>query len=244
MTGASDLSADEIRVFSGGAPQHVLQTLAPEFEMATGQKVSFTFALVTAIQQKLAAGEKADIVMLPAPLLSAVENELPFARDSRATIARVGIGIIAPKAATRPDIGSADAVRSALLAARAVAFPDPTTPSGGHLSRMLDQLGIAGEVRPKVVDKAAIHGGGELVAKGEADLGLYLLSEVNRIDGVAVVGLLPAALQSYVVYAAAIPAGSTSIAAATAFIRFVTNPSRRSQWQAAGFELVTGTESP
>lgn len=236
------MSADSIRVFSGGAPQHVLQSLAPEFEKATGNRVSFTFALVTAIQQKLAAGEKADIVMLPAPLLSAVEKGLPFEKDSRVTMARVGIGVIAPKMATRPDIGSADSVRAALLDARALAFPDPTTPSGGHLSRMLDQLGIADTTRMKVVNKAAIHGGGELVAKGEADLGLYLLSEVNRIDGVAVVGLLPSALQSYVVYAAAVPAGSPNTAEAMAFIRFVTDPSRRARWEAAGFELVPASQ--
>ncbi len=236
------MSADEIRVFSGGAPQHVLQTLAPEFEKVTGHKLTFTFALVTAIQQKLAAGEMADIVMLPAPLLSAVEKGLPFEKDSQTTIARVGIGVIAPKTATRPDIGSADAVRSALLAARALAFPDPTTPSGGHLARMLEQLGIADKVRPKVVNKAAIHGGGELVATGAADLGLYLLSEVNRIEGVCVVGLLPPAVQSYVVYAAAIPVGSPSAAGAAAFIRYVTDPSRRSRWEAAGFDLVAESE--
>jgi len=229
-------------VFSGGAPQHVLQTLAPEFERATGHKLSFTFALVTTIQKKLAAGEKADIVMLPAPLLAAVEEGLPFENDSRTTIARVGIGVIAPKNAKRPDISNADSVRAALLDARALAFPDPTTPSGGHLSRMLDQLGIADQVRPKIVNKAAIHGGGDFVAKGEADLGLYLLSEVNRIDGVAVVGLLPPALQSYVVYGAAIPGGSLSAGGAMEFISYITDASRRSRWEVAGFELLVDAE--
>lgn len=238
MIGALAVSADEIRVFSGGAPQQVLQALAPAFERSTGHKVAFTFALVTAIQQKLAAGEKADIVMLPAPLLSAVEKALPFAKDSRATIARVGIGIIAPRAAKRIDISTSDAVRAALLDARAMAFPDPTTPSGGHLLRMLDQLGIGEKVRPRVINKAAINGGGELVARGEADLGLYLLSEVNRIDGITVVGLLPPALQSYVDYAAAIPSDSPHVSSSMAFIRFVTDPSRWRQWQAAGFELA------
>ena len=236
--GASAVSADEIRVFSGGAPQHVLQSLAPEFEKATGHKLDFTFALVTAIQQKLAVGEKADIVMLPAPLLSVVEKALPFETGSRTSIARVGIGVIGPSSAKHVGISTADAVRTALLDARAVAFPDPSTPSGGHLARMLDQLGIAEKVRPKIINKAAIHGGGDLVAKGEADLGFYLLSEVNRIPGITVMGLLPPALQSYVEYAAAIPAGSAHLSGAKSLIRFLTDPSRRSQWLASGFELA------
>ncbi len=168
--GAAPAGAADIRVFSGGAPQAVLRSLAPEFEKATGHRIAFTFDLVTAIQKKLAAGEKADVILLPIPLLAATEKTLPLSAVGRRKLARVGIGVIAREGGARPDISTADAVRRVLLDARSVAFPDPSTPSGSHLARMLAQLGIAGAMQAKLVYKGAIRGGGELVAKARSTL--------------------------------------------------------------------------
>ena len=125
-----------------------------------------------------------------------------------------------------------------LLEARSVAFPDPGTPSGSHLARVIAQLGISAAMQPKLIHKGAIRGGGELVANGEADVGLYLVSEVQTIKGVSVAGLLPPALQSFVVYSAAIPAYNATPDAALSFIRFVSEPGKGERWKAAGFELV------
>ena len=195
--GAGPAAAADIRVFSGGAPQSVLRGLAPEFEKSTGHRVEFTFALVTAIQQKLAAGEKADLILLPVPLLAATEKTLRFSTEGRMVLARVGIGVITRQGNTLPDISTADAVRKMLLEARSVAFSDPSTPTGSHLARVIAQLGIADAMRPKLISKGAISGGGELVANGEADVGLYLVSEVQTIKGVSVIGLLPPAAAKF-----------------------------------------------
>ena len=78
------LSAAELRVYSGGAPQETLKLLAPEFEKASGHRVAFTFAVVGAIQQRLEAGEKAGVVLLPAPLIDALEKAGKIRPDSRA----------------------------------------------------------------------------------------------------------------------------------------------------------------
>src|SRR5260221_313085 len=169
----------EIRVFSGGAPQAALQHLAPEFERVTGHRLRFTFQRVTEIQRKLAAGGKADVILLPVPLIAATEKNLPLRSEGRIVLARLGIGAIVRQGTTPPDISTAEAVRKMLLGARAIAWADPSTPVGGHLDRTIAQLGIAHEVRPKLIIKAAIHGGAELVAKGDADFGLYLVSEVQ-----------------------------------------------------------------
>jgi molybdate transport system substrate-binding protein len=83
---------------------------------------------------------------------------------------------------------------------------------------MIEQLGIADEVRPKVIAKAPIHGGADLVATGEADVGLYLVSEVQAVENTKLVGLLPAALQRFIVYGTAIPAYNTTPEAALAFV--------------------------
>jgi molybdate transport system substrate-binding protein len=232
--------ADDIRVYSGGAPQIPLRAMTPEFEQATGHKVHFTFALVTVIQQKLANGEKADVILLPVPLIAATERTMPLRTEGRSALARVGIAVIIPEGATRPDISTADAVKTLLLNARKIAIPEPSTPSGGHLARIIEQLGLAEMLKPKLIVKAAIDGGGELVAKGEADVGFYLLSEVQSIKGIGVAGLMPGPLQSFVGYGSAIPASNTTPDAALAFIKYVSDASRKERWRDAGFELVAG----
>jgi len=238
LLASGNASSADIRVFSGGAPQAALQRLAPEFERATGHHLEFTFQLVTEIQRKLAAGERADVILLPVPLIAATEKTLPLRNEGRIVLARVGIGVIVRHGATLPDISTAEAVRRLLLNARAIAWSDPGTPVGGHLDRTIAQLGIADEVRPKLIIKAAIHGGADLVAKGEADFGVYLVSEVRTAKGVTLVGLLPPPFQSFVVYGAAVPANSAVPEAALAFVKFISDPTKSERWKAAGFELV------
>lgn len=239
LTATANLAvAADIRVYSGGAPQLALRAMAPDFEKATGHRLQFTFALVTEIQQKLAAGEKADLILLPVQLIAAVEKTLPLRAEGRAVIGRVGMGVIVRQGAARPDISTSDAVRKLLLDARSVAFPEPGTPGGAHLAGMISQLGIADTIRPKLVIRAAIHGGGELVAKGDADVGMYPLSEVQSIKGIEVAGLLPSALQMFVVYGSAVPTDNNSPEPAAAFVKFVSDPSRASVWKAAGFEAT------
>jgi molybdate transport system substrate-binding protein len=234
----SPVIADEIRVYSGGAPQQVLRTLTPEFEQSTGHKVSYTFALVTVIQDKLAAGEKADLILLPVPLIAATGNTLSLRPDGRMALARVGIGAIVREGATKPDLSNPENVKTLLLNAQKIAFPEPNTPSGAHLQRVLDALGVAEAVRPKLQIKAAINGGAQLVANGDADVGMYLLSEVQGKKGISVVGLLPAPLQSFVVYGAAIPSSNPSPDAAMALLKFITDPAKSDAWQTGGFEII------
>jgi ABC-type molybdate transport system substrate-binding protein len=170
-------------------------------------------------------------------LIAATEKSLPLRTEGRAVIARVGVGVIVREGAPRPDISTPDATRKLLLDARSVALPDPITPSGAHLERMVSQFGIANELRPKTIVKAAIHGGGELVAKGDAEVGIYLLSEVQSLKGIEVVGLLPAELQNFVVYGSAVPGYNESPELAAAFVKFATDPSKGAIWKAAGSNL-------
>jgi molybdate transport system substrate-binding protein len=230
--------ADEIRVLSGGAPQVALRVLSADFEKETGHRVTFTFGLVTAIQQRLAVGEQADLILLPMPLLVVAEKTTPLRAEGRGTLARVGIAAIVTDGAVAQDISSEDSVRKLLSGARKVALPEPSTPSGAHMEKVLEQLGIAESIKPKSIIRAAIDGGGELVAKGEADLGFYLLSEVQSIKGIAVVGLLPAKLQSFVVYGTAIPVSNATPTAALELVKYISHSARGDQWKGAGFELL------
>ena len=226
-TSVTPLSAAELRVYSGGAPQETLKLLAPEFEKATGHRVAFTFAVVGAIQQRLEAGEKADVVLLPAPLIDALEKKGKIRPDSRSLLARVGIAVVVGADAPKPDVSTPEALRAALTQARSITHADPqATPGGRHIAALLKQWDITETPQRRI-------------ANGEVDIGLYLLSEVLTVKGVAVAGMLPPALQNYIVYAGAVLADSPAPEAAAEFIRFVADPSRVPQWKTTGFESVS-----
>jgi molybdate transport system substrate-binding protein len=234
---ATAANADEIRVLSGGGARGALRAVIPEFERATGHKVHSTFAHVSVVQQKLAAGEKADLIFLPVPLIARVE--MPLRSEGRLALARVGIAVIIRKGTTAPDISTPDAVRKMLVNAQSIEFPPANGPVGSHLARVIEKLGIAEAVKPKLVIKAAIDGGAQLVADGKADLAMQLLSEVQSADGITVVGMLPPDLQNFVVYGSAIPATNEKPEAALAFVKFLSEPNKKDVWKAAGFEMIT-----
>ena len=238
---ATQLLAADLRVISGGGAQGVLRMLAPQFESATGNKVELNFAVVGAVQQRLMAGEKADVVLLSVPRLDALEKAGGFRAQSRTVIGRVAIGVVVREGASAPDISTPDAVRKMLVDARSVAFPDPKlTTSGRHLMRMFAQIGIADDMQPKITFRNAIDGGVTLVRDGQVEIGLFLVSEVLPVKGVTLAGALPPALQDYVVYGAAVAAESSASDAALQFVRFLSDPAAREYWKAAGFELPSG----
>lgn len=230
--------AEEIRVFSGGAPQETLQALAPAFEKQSGHRLKFTFAHVSVIQKRLTAGEQADVILLPAPLLANTEKTVPLKPEGRTVLARIGIGVVTREGGKRPDISTVDGIRRMLQEARAIAVPRPEGITGSHLMQMMTRLGIADEVRPKLRHQAAVERGAEQVARGDADVGLYLASEVLSVKGITLVGLLPADLQNYVVYGVALPAYNAKPEAALTFVRFMSDTTTAELWKKTGFELV------
>src|SRR5882724_7521001 len=96
--------AAEIRVLSGGAPQQALAVLVPQFEQQTGHKMTFTFAVISALQQRIAAGEKTDLVLLPVPVIDKLVTEEKLKAEGRAALGRVGIAVIVREGAVKPDI--------------------------------------------------------------------------------------------------------------------------------------------
>jgi molybdate transport system substrate-binding protein len=237
------VGAAEIRVYSGGAPQAALILFSAEFEQATGHKLAFTFGVVGAIREKLAAGEKADLILLPVPMIDAMDKAAALRPESRTVLARVGIGVVVRQGAALPNISGPEPVRKTLLDARSIAYPDPkVTPSGAHLTRVLAQLGITEAVRSKTTLRNAIDGGVALIANGDVEVGMFLVSETLPVKGVTLVGLLPSELQSFVVYAGAVAVDSRSPDPALSFVRLLSNAAKGDHWKAAGFEPLSGVK--
>jgi len=233
--GSVALAAD-IRVMSGGAPKEVLAVLTPQFEKQTGHKVHFTYIVISAMQQKLAAGETPDMVLMPAPALAAQAKGGVMREAPQTRLGTVSVSLVVREGAPKPDIATTDQFRRAMLEAKSVVHANPTaTPSGAHLAKVWETLGIADAMKPKVRFSNALDGGVAAIAAGEAEIGLYPLSEVISEKGVTVVGLIPPEIQLNTIYAAGVLAANAAPEPALAFIRFLADPSNAGHWKEAGF---------
>jgi molybdate transport system substrate-binding protein len=227
----------EISIYSGGAPKEALAVLTPQFEQRTGHKITYRYAVISELQKLLAIGETPDMVIMPVPALDVLHKSNLIRGAPLAVFGSVGIGVIVRAGAPHPDISTPDHFKAALTGARAIVHAHPNaTPSGAHLAKVAQQLGIEGELRDKLSYSNALDGGVERITRGEADIGIYPVSEVIAVKGVTLVGLLPPALQSLIIYGAGVLTKSAAPDPAAAFIAFLTDPAHQSVWIRAGFE--------
>ena len=227
----------DIHVMTGGAPKEVLTVLVPEFEKKTGHKVHLTYIVISAMQQKLSAGEKPDMVLMPAPALEAQAKAGVMRNEPRPNLGIVSVGLVVREGAAKPDISTLDNFKEAMLGAKSVVHANPAaTPSGGHLAKVWERLGIADDMKPKLSFSNALDGGVAAIAKGEAEIGLYPLSEVISEKGVTSVGLIPQEVQLNTIYATGVLSKAASSEAAIAFVKFLADPANAHVWKHAGFE--------
>jgi molybdate transport system substrate-binding protein len=138
---------------------------------------------------------------------------------------------------TKLDLSTVETTRKALLDAKAITYSDSSTGglSGPNAQKVLANLGVADAVKGKT--KLAANGQ-ELIARGEVDLGLFNVSEIPRAKGVALAGPVPAAVQVYINYDAAVPATNAAPDAALALVKYFTRSASRPTWDKAGLEVV------
>jgi molybdate transport system substrate-binding protein len=226
----------DILVFSGGAPKIVFNELTPEFERAHGHKVTYAFAVTRLLDDRLTA-EKPDVLVLPVDVLDGYQKKGVVRADHRGVLGLLGITAIVKKGAPLPDLSSVEKTREAMLDSRQLAMATPgVTPSGTHMGKVLEQLGIADALKSKLIHRPALEGGVELVESGEAELGFYPKSEVIGFAGLSVAGPLPADIQLTTIYGAAVTTLGKSPDAAAAFIAFMTESRHRAAWSAGGFD--------
>jgi molybdate transport system substrate-binding protein len=233
-------NAADIRVFSSGAPAAAAKAIGADFAGRTGHHLTFMVAQPAVIQAHLASGEKADVVILPAPVVTKLTGTGVMTAGSAVDIARVGIGVVVRAGAALPDISNVGAFRQLLRNAHSIVYPDPTETGGGSaglaIARMIDKLGFTETVRPKLKVKSAIGGGVALVADGTVEIGIFNVSEIIPVKGVALAGPLPAELQNYIVFDAAIPKGDPAPEPAAGFIKSLADPAERQAWIDAGLD--------
>jgi molybdate transport system substrate-binding protein len=212
-----------IKVLASIALKGTYLELAPRFEQASGHRLATEWAGTDPIMRRVRSGERADLVVLPAKLIDELTALGKIAPGSRANIARSGIGVAVKKGAPRPDIGSAHALKHALLAAKSIAYS--SGPSGVYLAGLFQRMGIAEALRPKATQTPPGTFVGELVARGEAEIGFQQVAELFHV-GAAIdfVGPLPPEIQQVTVFSGGIHAEAKAPAAARALLRFLTGP--------------------
>jgi molybdate transport system substrate-binding protein len=198
----------------------VMLDLIPAFERERGVKIAVTWGSTQALLKDLESGARGDLAVLTDEAIDALMEHGKVNAGSRIDLARSGIGVAVRKGAKRPDIASPEALKRALLAAKAVAH-SKTGLSGIYFPTVLARLGIADEMKGKIVIPDAGTPVGELVAKGDAELGIQQISELLPVAGVEIVGPLPQPLQKITTFSGGVLTVAKEPSLATALLKFV-----------------------
>lgn len=220
--GATTAHAAEIKVVASAAVKHVVLELVPAFEKSSGHKVTIAWAGTEAITKRVSDGEMADIVLIAAPNIDKLISEGKLVAGSRADVAKSGIGVAVRAGLPKPDISSGEAVKKAVLAAKSVAYS--SGPSGFYLSDLFKKMGIADQIKDKVKQTPSGVQVGDVVARGEADLGFQQVSELLHLKGIQYLGPLPPDIQHTTVFSAGLHTAAKVTDAAKALVKFLTAP--------------------
>ena len=236
MLGGATASAAELHVLAGGAVQEAVTELVKIFERDSGHKIVATFGPMGTLQEKIAGGARADLLVMTGSALDEVERKGTLL-GARKELGRVGIGVAVREGAPKPDISTPDKLRAALLAAKSITYADPArgATSGIHFAGVLEKLGI----KDAVASKTKLQVGGfvvELVAKGEVEMGIQQMSEIVPVKGVTLVGPLPGDLQRVTPYLAVVPKNAVAGDAAAQLLAFITSDKAKPALAHGGLE--------
>jgi len=211
----------DIKVMSSYAFREAYLELVPQFEAASGHKVTTLWAPSTEMMQRLTGGETVDLVVMAARSIDELIALGTIAPDSRVDLARSGVGVAVRAGAPKPDISSAEALKRALLAARSIACS--TGPSGVYLVGLFQRMGIGDALKAKL---RQVHGEpiGKVVARGDAEIGFQQVCELLPVAGIDLIGPLPADIQEVTAFSAGLHAQAKEPTAARALVAFLTAP--------------------
>lgn len=226
-----------IKVLASNSIRAVLGELVPQFERASMCKISVSYDPAKVMLGRIAKGETADLVITGSGAIDELVKQGRVLADSRRILARCRVGVAVRAGAPRPDIGTVEALKRALLAAKSIAYTQEGA-SGMHFSGVIERLEIAEEVRARAVRQP---GGlvGELVAAGKAEIAIQQIPELLAVPGIELIGPLPAEIQLVTVSSAGVFADAGDAEAASSLIRFLLTPAAARVMKAKGLEPVT-----
>ena len=233
LTAGSVTQAAEITILCTNALKEAMLELGPAFEGHSGNRLVVDYDSTNGILGKLAGGTKADLVIMADAAIDKLIKEGKIA-GPRTDLGRVGIGLAVRAGASKPDISSPEALKSALLAAKSVAISKVGL-SGLHFRKVTERLGIAEQMNPKLV-VVEIGPTGAMVAKGEAEIAVQQMSELMPVAGIDIVGPLPGDLQSILQLSTGVTTDAKEAEAAKALVKFLSSAPARTLMKKKGVD--------
>jgi len=222
----------ELKILASRAVATILAEIGPEFENKTGHKLNVVIGLSSELVRRINAGETFDVIAAPSPALDALIKSGKVADRTKTNLVRSANGVEVRAGAPHPDISSVDAFKHALLAAKSITYlPVPGVP------QVIERLGLKDALAAKVtVPETDICS--ELVAKGEVELGIVVITQILTTPGVELVGPLPPEIQFYASFGGAVAAQSTAPDAARDLPLFLKGPAALRVIKAQGMEPI------
>jgi molybdate transport system substrate-binding protein len=217
--------AAEVKVMSTVALTPTLDELTATYESSSGSKLMIVYSTIADLKKRIEAGETADVMILSRPALDDLQTQGKVAQGSIVNLGSSYVAIGVRAGAPHPDISTADKLKAALLATKSISYADPAKggASGVYFAKVLDRLGIADQMKSRTVLVPGAQAG-ELVAKGEVEMGVAQASEIAAVPGTEVVGPLPGDLNSMIVFSAGVGPASKDMAAAKSLIQLLAGP--------------------
>jgi len=210
--------AAEVKIFTSRAIATVLEVIGPEFERTTGNKLNVISGFSPVFVRQINAGEPFDVIASPPGTIDGLAKDGKVLAETRTKLVRSGTGVEVRKGAPKPDISSTEGFKRALLNAKSIGY----LPTAG-VPQLIERLGIGDTIKHKVTipDTDVVS---ELVAKGELELGVVVITQILTTPGVDLVGPLPPDIQFYVSFEGAVSSQARAPDAARALINFLTGP--------------------
>jgi molybdate transport system substrate-binding protein len=231
----SHATAGELKIFAPRSMWTVLKEIGPQFEVGSGYKLTVVTGIAATLADRIIEAEPFDIFIGPPVQMDRLLQANRVIADTRISIAHSGIGVEVRAGAPKPDISSVDAFKRALLNAKSIGYLKQDGTSGAYLHRVFEQLEIAAAIKSKVV-RPETDIVSELVAKGELELGLVVITQIMTTPGVDLVGPIPHEIQSYVRWSGAVGANSAAPQVAKELLNFLTGPTALPVLRAQGME--------
>ena len=235
LIGQTAAHATDIRILSSTGLEEVFKDLAPAFERTAGHKLLMEFDVSVGVKRKAEAGARFDVAFATPQVIDDLARQAKV--EPGTDIARVGLGVAIRAGSARPDISTTAAFRETLLRAGSIMYSKDGQ-GGLYMAALMERLGIADQVRAKTRLNTVAGSVAESVARGEAELGFQLISEILAVQGVQLLGPLPPELQTFVVLRAGIAVGSPNPEASKALVQFLGTPAAADAFRKHGMESL------
>jgi len=219
---AHPAAAEELKIFGSRVTRMVVGDIGPDYENTTGRKLTVLTDVAAVMKRRIEQGEPFDLAVLVNFQADDLIRQGKLVADSRADVMKAGIGLAVRRGAPKPDISTVEAFRQTLLKAKSITYLKEGA-STLHLTKVLARLGIADQLAAKTI-KPSTEAVSEMVAAGEAEIGIIVIPNILSVPGAELVGPLPDDIQSYITFTAAVSPNSPHLPAARDVIRLMRSP--------------------